>query len=154
MFFTGLFYFFQNQLRWTLKSKWYAFLSILYTVLNISFTIYFVLILKSGVIGVFYAYLIAGIICTGIGWYITRKNYSFYFSYTKMREMLKFSLPLVPSSVGVIFINVAQRLMIKGIMSLTDLRSFWSRQSIIFNNKYWLSERSGSHNAFNISKFR
>ena len=41
-----------------------------------------------------------------------------------MREMLKFSLPLVPSSVGVIFINVAQRIMIKGIMSLTDLGLF------------------------------
>ena len=135
MFSTGLFYFFQNQLRWTLKSKLYAILSIIYTILNISCTILFVLVFKSGVIGVFYAYLIAGIICAGMGWYFTRENYSFYFSFTHMRKMLKFSLPLVPSSVGVIFLNVAQRIMIKGIMSLTDLGLFGvgSRLSSIIN---------------------
>jgi len=124
MFSTGLFYFFQNQLRWTLKSKIYAFLSVVYTILSISGTILFVLILKSGVIGVFYAYLVAGIISAGMGWYFTRENYGFYFSFAKMREMLKFSLPLVPSSVGVILINVAQRVMIRGTMSLADLGLF------------------------------
>lgn len=121
MFFTGMFYFFQNQLRWTLKSKIFAFLSLFYTIISISFTITFVLFLKTGVIGIFYAQLISGFVCAILGWYFSRENYALTFSFSKTREMLKFSLPLVPSSVGVIFINSSQRVMIKGLMGLSDL---------------------------------
>ena len=135
MYFTGLFYFVQNQLRWTLKAKKMAMLTIIYTIINISLTVVFVLFLATGVIGVFYAFIISGFICFLLGLYFSRENYAMIYSFSKLKEMLKFSLPLVPSSVGTFFINYSQRVMIKSLMSLTDLGLFGvgSRISSVIN---------------------
>lgn len=135
MFFSGLFYFFQNQLRWTLQPKKVAFLSILYTVINISLTVYFVLIINIGVVGIFYSFIISGIVCSLLGFIFTKVDYNLTFSLKKLKEMFRFSIPLVPSSVGVLLINSGQRIIIKEIMSLSDLGLYGvgSRLSSVVN---------------------
>lgn len=135
MFFSGLFYFFQNQLKWTLKPKKVALLSILYTVLNISLTVYFVLIFNTGVVGIFYSFIISGIICSFTGFIFTIEDYNMTFSLIRLKELFRFSIPLVPSSVGVFLINSVQRIIIKEIMSLSalGLYSVGSRLSSVIN---------------------
>ncbi|MCK9235474.1 MAG: oligosaccharide flippase family protein [Bacteroidales bacterium] len=124
MFFTGLFYFVQNQLKWTLKPLKYSITSIVYIIVNFTFSILFVVILKVGLIGVFYAYLIAGTTGFLLGFYFSNENYSFSIHFPTTKKMLAFSLPLVPSGVSVFFINTGQRIMIKGLMELSDLGLF------------------------------
>ena len=124
MFLTGLFYFVQNQLRWLLRPVKVAIVSITYTILSIALTIYFILISNFGVIGVFWAYVISAFIGFILGFYYSRDCYKFVFSFRKLKDMLKFSYPLVPSSVGVFFLNYTQRIIIKGIMTLGDLGLF------------------------------
>lgn len=124
IFLSGLYYFVQNQLRWLLRPKGFMSVSMIYTFITIPVTVFFVLILKTGVIGVFYAYIIGSLISFLLGFYLTRDAYAFRFSYTKLREMLNFSLPLVPSSVGVFFINYSQRILIRGMLNLSELGLF------------------------------
>lgn len=124
MFFTGLFYFVQNQLRWTLKPVKYAITSIFYIILSLGFSILFVVVLRVGINGVFYSYLIASISAFAVGYYYTRKDYTFSFDRKIANRMLRFSLPLVPSGVGVYFLNTGQRILIKGLMTFADLGVF------------------------------
>jgi O-antigen/teichoic acid export membrane protein len=121
MFTTGLYYFVQNQLRWLIRPKKFMLVSVTYTFVTIPTTVFFVLILKTGVIGVFYAYIIGAFVCFSLGIYLSRDSYQYVFNVGKLKEMLRFSLPLVPSSVGVFFITYSQRLLIRGMMTLADL---------------------------------
>lgn len=121
MFFSGLYYFVQNQLRWILKPIKYSIVSITYVATTIPLTILLVLVFDLKLVGVFYAKIAGAVTSFFLGWYFSKENYYFIFSYKKFRQMLEFSLPLVPSSVAVFLINSAQKIFIKALMSLSDL---------------------------------
>ena len=120
----GFYYFIQNQIRWRLEPKSYSLVAICYTTATISLTIYFVLFNKTGIIGVFYAQILGGLLAAVLGFLLSRDSYGFVFSKKLLVTMLKFSIPLVPSGIGVFFINYAQRIQITKLLTLTDLGLF------------------------------
>jgi O-antigen/teichoic acid export membrane protein len=120
----GLLYLAQNQLRWQLQPRLYAIASLSLTGVTISASILFVLVLRQGVIGVVYGQLIGGIVAAALSFYFARDSYRLVFDWAKCKEMLQFSLPLVPSGIGVFVTLYIDRIAIKELMSVADVGLF------------------------------
>ena len=93
----GLFFSIQNQLRLEFKTKWYAALTIGFVLLTsfggIGGAIYYSKPAEGVILGQATGAFIISLIGTGLLW----KRFSTGFSLIKLRQMLKFSLPLVPA---------------------------------------------------------
>ena len=94
--------------------KMYSILSFINSFINISLNVFFLALLKTGLEGMFLSYIIASI-STGIYGLIYLKAYKLVtlkLDKTKMKEMIKYSLPLVPSSISWSIITLTDSLMI------------------------------------------
>jgi O-antigen/teichoic acid export membrane protein len=117
----GLFYLLQNQLRWQLSPKSNAVASLVSTSTTFASSILFVVYYRTGVIGVFYGQIIGlGTGCLLSAWF-SRSSYGFLFSNTALKEMLSFSIPLVPSSIAVFVALYIDRLAIRHLMTIEDV---------------------------------
>ncbi|MBL7701542.1 MAG: polysaccharide biosynthesis C-terminal domain-containing protein [Ferruginibacter sp.] len=72
------------------------------SLLTVALNVWFVLITKSGLPGIYYSACISSLASLAITVYVLRKNIAVrFFNYAELRKMIKFSLPLVPT--GLIF---------------------------------------------------
>jgi O-antigen/teichoic acid export membrane protein len=55
-----------------------------------------ILVVRMGIVGVFWAILAASVCCACIGWVLSRRLFSLVYSWRVLREMLDFCLPLIP----------------------------------------------------------
>lgn len=117
----GLFYLVQNQLRYELKPLRYAIASLTFSLTSIGMALFLLLVLKSGIIGVFLAQMTGNIAGLSIGLYFTRGSYKWTFDWGKCRKMLGFSVPLVLSGIGVFAAMYMDRIAIKHLLSMRDL---------------------------------
>jgi O-antigen/teichoic acid export membrane protein len=120
----GLFYLAQNQLRWQLQPALYAISSLVFTLVTVSASVIFVWILRWGVIGVIYGQLTGNFVGAATALYFARRSYQLTFDWDKCKEMLRFSAPLVPSSVGVFITLYIDRIAIKQMMTIADVGLF------------------------------
>lgn len=117
----GIFFLFQNLLRWQIKPGWYAAASISYVLISTGVGIWLVAGFETGVAGIFYGQL-AGAAAGGfVAWFFSRDFYRLTFSREKCGEMLAFSMPLVPSSISVLVANYIDRFAIQNLMTLDDV---------------------------------
>jgi len=121
IFINSIFNYFQNLLRYTLKSVHYSISNILFTLSTVCFTIYFVLIQKLGLEGVYFGQIIGGSIGLILSAYYNKKYISISFYPNALRIMLKFSLPLVSSGLALYAITFIDRIFIKQFLSLSEL---------------------------------
>lgn len=121
---SGLFYLVQSQLRYSLKPRQYAIASLVFSFVSIATSALFVLVLRQGVVGVFYGQVVGGIAGLTTALVYSRDVYRFRFDRDKLAEMLRFSLPLVPSSVAVIVTLFVDRIAINQLMTLRDVGLF------------------------------
>lgn len=121
---TGLFYLVQSQLRYSLRPREYALASLVFSFGSLATSALFVLILRQGVIGVFYGQALGAAVGLAVALFFSRGVYRLRFDGTKLGELLRFSLPLVPSSVGVIVTMYVDRIAIKQLMTLSDVGLF------------------------------
>jgi O-antigen/teichoic acid export membrane protein len=122
--FNGIVYAIQNQLRWNLASMQNAKLSLVTTLGTIVFTFLFVVGLQLGVMGALMAQIIASILAVGIGYHWIRHSFVLRISGSKLKQMLRFSLPLVPSSLGVVAALYVDRMVVKQLLTMGDLGVF------------------------------
>jgi O-antigen/teichoic acid export membrane protein len=120
----GLFYLIQNQLRWQLNPRAYAIASLINTFVTIGSTIALVLIAHLGVVGVLWGQFIGNSVGAGLALYFARHSFRFTFDAAKLKEMLRFSIPLVPSGIGVFIALFIDRIAIKQLMSIADVGVF------------------------------
>jgi O-antigen/teichoic acid export membrane protein len=120
----GIFTQLQNQLRLQIKSKQYTLVSVVDTVISLGLTILFIIVLKTGIIGIFWGQLLGLVIGGVVAFYFTREDFGLIFDWPKFKEMLRFSLPLVPSSVGVMVLLYVDRVAINELMTITDVGIF------------------------------
>ncbi|MEW5819941.1 MAG: oligosaccharide flippase family protein [Cyanobacteriota bacterium] len=95
-------------LRLEFKAKWYAGVSVFGLIVIIVLTIYLVVFLKTGIIGVFIARIAGELIQASIGFIVSRSNYCFSINFNKLLELLKFGIPLVPAGLSqwsLVYIN-------------------------------------------------
>ena len=94
--------------------KMYSLLAFLNSLINILLNILFLAVLKIGLTGMFLSYIIASF-STGIFGFVYLKAYrlvNLKLDKIKMREMIKYAVPLVPSSISWGIITLTDSLMI------------------------------------------
>ena len=111
-------YLFNVIFRAQLKAKLAVVFSLITAVLVASFSLFALLILKSGIEGVFYAQLAASLIIILLSMINQSQYLSFMFDGQILKQLLSFSLPLVPSSLCIVVSLNADRLMIKEILNI------------------------------------
>ena len=121
---SGVFRFVLGQLRWALRPALYSVVSVVSAITILLAAVLFVLVLRMGVRGVFYAMLAGNLVGAALALVLEREMYRLRFDWHRCREMLGYSLPLVPSSVGVFVSLYIDRIAIKELMSLGDLGVF------------------------------
>jgi len=120
----GVFYLVLNQLRWMLDPRGYAVVSACGTVASIAFSVALVVAGHLGVLGVLLGGAIGNILGFGLGLYQARSVYGATFSLDRLRQMLSFSLPLVPSGVAVFVTLYVDRIAISRLMTNADVGLF------------------------------
>jgi O-antigen/teichoic acid export membrane protein len=120
----GLFGIVQTQLRFQLQSRHFAMSNLVNTFVSIGAIISLVLFRRMGVLGVIVGQMVGRFAGAVIALYFARDIYRLTFSREKLSEMLRFSMPLVPSSVGVFLMLYIDRIAIKELMSLADVGIF------------------------------
>lgn len=95
-----------NWLRMQRKPIQTVFFSIGLSIITIVLTIYYVLIQKMGILGILYANLIANIAASIYVIVILRKwLLPKFFNFLRLKEMLKYALPLIPTTVAFWVLN-------------------------------------------------
>lgn len=117
----ALTYAFQLQLRWTLRARASAIYATVTCLLTVSFSVCFVLGLGWGLRGIFLGQVVGGGIAAVLGFALTRDNFALMFDGEKLKRMLAYSVPLVPSSMGVVAALFIDRVVIKKMMTLSDV---------------------------------
>jgi O-antigen/teichoic acid export membrane protein len=110
-----------NNLRIRQLPKIFVLINLLKLIITTTLTVYFVAFAKIGVEGVLYAKLIGDIITLAVLYYETRAEYLFKFSYTQLKEMLQFSVFLIPSSLSALILNMSNRFFLQEYQSLDDV---------------------------------
>lgn len=105
-FIAGIFYITQNQLKWMLRPRYFALASFIYSIVTVLLTIFLVVVLRVGLIGIYIAQIAGGILGIIISFWDSREGYVFNFSIKKLFSMLRYSVPLVPSGIGLFFFQL------------------------------------------------
>lgn len=120
----GIFCFVQNQLKFEIRPKDFAIVSIVNVVVLASVAIYLLIVVGLKVESIFISQIIANIICSILAVYMARNSYGFLFVYSKFKEMIAFSYPLVFSGIGVFVAMYIDRIAIKDLLGLEELGIF------------------------------
>ena len=117
----GLFYLIQNQFRWELRSKEFAFISLLMSLTTAGVSIWLTYGLSLGINGLLLGMFSGSFLGTLLGLILLRKTFRFCFEKSYLFEMLKFSVPLVFSGVAVWVSLYVDRLLISHFLTINDL---------------------------------
>lgn len=98
------------------KSVQYTLLRILRFFLELGLNIYFIVYLKTGVIGVMYTILIASVINFLITLPISLRYFALRFDAALCREMLGFALPFLPNGIAFTMIELIDRFIIPAVL--------------------------------------
>jgi O-antigen/teichoic acid export membrane protein len=121
MWLTGVLYLAQNQLRWELRPVAYATASAIMAVATALMSALLVLVVHMSVMGAILGQLIGAAAALVFVLAVSRGSFAVRFDREKWRHMVGFSLPLVPSGVGVFLNAWADRLVIQQTRSLADV---------------------------------
>ncbi len=121
---SGVFNLVLNNLRWRLQPMAFAAGSLTFALVSIAVTVALVLGAGIGVAGVLLGQLAGSAAGLVLCWALSRDLYAPRFDAGRLREMLSFSLPLVPSSIGVFVTLYIDRVAIKELMTIDDVGLF------------------------------
>src|SRR5262249_49435637 len=117
----GIFYLVQNQFRWELRSTAYAVVALLMTLVTAVVAVTLAYGLSFGLVGILYGSATGAFVGCLAGLWRLRTSIRFRFASHSLREMLRFSVPLVPSGIAVFVSLYVDRLMINHFLSLDDV---------------------------------
>ncbi|MBU5613379.1 lipopolysaccharide biosynthesis protein [Geomonas azotofigens] len=118
---TGLFYFFQNLLRWQLKPRLYILSSLASTVVTAVVAVFCVVVLRNGVAGIITGQIAGGVAGSVIAWHANREVYAFTFKRSSLTMMLVFSLPIVPALASEFVTNYVDRIAVRTLLGVSEL---------------------------------
>jgi O-antigen/teichoic acid export membrane protein len=116
-----IFYFSQCQFRWEFRTIDYAVVSLVFSFLTLGLSIGLAMVMQSKLAGVVLGLTIGAAAAVAIGLWRLRNSFTDRFDTPKLREMLRFSLPLVPASLSVFLSLYAGRLILNAMASLEDV---------------------------------
>lgn len=115
------FRFLQNLLKWRQEPVRYAGLSIASLVIGLSVTIYLVVIAKLGITGVFAATLVNSILFCCLGLFMVRTSLALTFSWSRLRELMAFGVPMIALSLSYYFLTFSSRYIIRYYLDLDEV---------------------------------
>jgi len=121
VFLNALFYLSQNQLSWKIKPVQEMISSLAYNLFTIGFTIYFLVVKKEGIAGIFIAQSIGASVGILIAFANTKSDFGFYFSKEVLKKLLFFSIPLIPGALAIFVYMLTDRICIKEMLGLDEL---------------------------------
>lgn len=133
------------NLRGREKLLQYAICNIIHTLSIALLNIYFLLIVKQGIIGYFWAYIIANLITTVYAVYASRTKFHFSLDGQLMKSMIAFSIVLIPNSFMWWIMNSSDRIMVtamvgeaaNGIYAISyKVPTLVSTISVVFNQAW------------------
>jgi len=102
----------------------FTLVSLLQIITSLIGIIVFVVILRWGIAGILAAKIVSIVIALPIYLYLGRKYWRFYFDISLLRNMLKFSLPLIPAGAALWGINTLSRLFMLQYLSIDQIGLF------------------------------
>ena len=121
MWVSGMLYLAQDLLRWQLRPRAFAAVSVTTAAVTTISAGVLILGFDVGVTGAFAAQLIGSTCGATLAYALNRGMYRPLIDMEKLRVMLRYSLPLVPASVGVFFNGYADRIAIQSSLTLADV---------------------------------
>ncbi|MBN2105752.1 polysaccharide biosynthesis C-terminal domain-containing protein [bacterium] len=103
------------------KVKTYSLLSFVFFIFEIALNILFVIVLKLGLEGILYSILITSVISVVVSFVLIFKDIYFEFSLYEFSRLLKFGLPLVPASISLLVLSMANRFFLKEQCSIAEV---------------------------------
>lgn len=120
----GIYYLLLNQLRWELRSRAYALISVAYALFTLLFTLVFCMWLRLELLGVMLAQLLAALLAGLLCLWLLRKTFGWMFDMNLLRAMLRFSAPLVPAGFAVFISLYVNRFALSQLASLESVGHF------------------------------
>lgn len=124
IFINGIFYLIQNQFRWELRSTHYAIVSMIVSISTAVLAVILTYVWTWGLVGLLFGMAGGALLGTLYGLWYLRNSFRFQFHWTRLKEMLVFSAPLIPSGISVFVSQYIDRLMINHYLSLDDVGLF------------------------------
>lgn len=103
------------------QSKLFAIISLLILIIGLGLNIYLVVIAKMGLKGILYSSIITRCIHASMLAMITLPEVKLGVDIAKIRNMLAFSLPLIPAEIGMFIFSFSDRLFLSHMASLRDV---------------------------------
>lgn len=116
-----IFYFLQAQCRWEFRTAEYVLISLVFSFLTLGLSIGLALAIDPPLMGVVIGQALGAVVAIGLGLFGLRRSFELAIAPEKLKQMLRFSLPLVPASVALFLSVHASRLILNGLASLEDV---------------------------------
>ncbi len=120
----AVFSFLQNQFRWELRARDYAVASFVFSSVSAAGAVFFAYYLQWGLLGLLLGLSAGAALGVVYGLFNLRSSLRFQFDWALLREMLAFSMPLVPAGVLVVACIYIDRIMINELMTINDVGLF------------------------------
>jgi len=117
----SLLYLLRNQLRWELRSRTYSIVNIFHSIATATASVLFTYVFHFGIYGLLSGMIFGTIAGSLLGLWYLRKTFKLCFDISKLKKMLAFSIPLVPSGIAVFISMYIDRLMINYYLSLEEV---------------------------------
>lgn len=117
----GIFYLIHNQFRWQLRSREYALVSFVHSIATAGLCITFTYFMDFRLLGFLVGMLLGSLSAMLLAVVMLRGTFEFVFCQARLLEMLKFSTPLVLSSISIWASLYIDRLMISYFMSVSEV---------------------------------
>lgn len=124
IFINGIFYLIQNQFRWELRSAHYAIVSMIVSISTALLAVILTYVWAWGLVGLLSGMAAGALLGVFYGIWYLRDSFRFQFNWYRLKEMLVFSAPLVPSGISVFVSQYIDRLMINHYLSLDEVGLF------------------------------
>jgi len=121
IFSNGIFLLFQCYARYSLKTFQFACVSFIFNSVSIASCLVLVLACGLRSAGILLGLTIGQIVASLIGYWLAKQDILLRFDKKKLYEMLKFSIPLLPSSLGIIALLVIDKFTIGLFLSLEEV---------------------------------
>ena len=118
---TSVLYMVQGQLRWQLRSVKYAIVSLVMVFATAAISVWTTMFLRWGLVGLMLGNAVGVVPACLLGLWWSRDSIRFRVNLSALMEMLRYSLPLVVSSVAVWLNIYIDRLMINHFLSIEDV---------------------------------
>jgi O-antigen/teichoic acid export membrane protein len=110
-----------NQLRYMFRAKEFALSNIGNTILSMTLSVTFVSLLGFGVDGVFLGQAISQGIFAFVSFWLARESYALVFDWRIFKEMLRYSIPLMPSTIAFMGMQYVDRIILNELRPIEEV---------------------------------